>query len=439
MTAIHSATTRLWFVLGGIACLTAVLHCTNLISIAQRFGCSVPQLACHGSTIPWVTPDTGSYRKVAADIGRRGFLHASYLHRTFGFPLMLGCAHLLFGEAATALWFIPLLAAAACIAVGWLALALTGRASAAIIASLLFLAWPNTYQFTPLLITDASHAYLAATALAATVAWIQSERPRIGCLAGVLWAATQSIRPTFFLLPVLLPVLLWRRGRPATVARVSLAIWLASTVVPVFIVTSNYAQHGVAIVSYVEPETLACYAVPRLQEELGLASARALRSAASARYHTIANIRERVALERREAWDVLAAYPWQALSSFRGEFVAQLLDPVSPSPYARRDETSPWSWLPQVTIDLFWLCAALGLAVIMPRQPRVALFLLATFVAVMLPATTSHWVGGRLRLPLDLLFMPVVAVFLDWLSKSASDHYRDRSAQGDDPRRRLRG
>jgi hypothetical protein len=46
------------------------------------------------------------------------------------------------------------------------------------------------------------------------------------------------------------------------------------------------------------------------------------------------------------------------------------------------------------------------------QQPNVAFFLLISFVAVMAPATTSHWIGARLRFPLDLLFMPVVAALL---------------------------
>ena len=416
MSATDSTAARLWIVLGSIACLTAVLHWVDLLHVAQRFGCSLPRLTCPGPVIPWVTLDTGSYREVAGDIARRGVLRASYLQRTPGLPLMLSFGRLVLGDEAAILWFVPLLGAAACVAVGWVTFAFTRMAGAAAFASLMFLAWPPAYEFTPVLLTDATHAYVAVTAFAATLGWFLMQRIGAGCLAAVLWMAAQSIRPTFFPLPILLPILLCRRGQSRQVTRVSLGIWLASTVVPAFIVTSNYVQHGVAIVSSIEPETLACYAIPRLKEELGLGPARHLRETARERYRAVADPRERVALQRRDAWDFLRAHPWQALASFRNEFMQQLFAPITEGTRHPHAQGLYRSWPLRVAIDVFWLCAALGLVILAPQQPRVVLFMLLAFAAVMAPATTSHWVGGRLRLPLDLLFMPAVATFFGWLA-----------------------
>src|SRR5262249_33251123 len=102
---------RLWTLLGSLACLTALLHWANLLYLAHYFACSLPRLTCPGLTSPWITPDTGSYRFVEGDIAHRGFLHASYLYRTPGFPLMLGAARLAFGDETFLLWFVPVLGA----------------------------------------------------------------------------------------------------------------------------------------------------------------------------------------------------------------------------------------------------------------------------------------------------------------------------------------
>jgi hypothetical protein len=406
---------RLWTLLGCLACVTAVLHWANLLYLAHYFACSLPRLTCPGLTSPWITRDTGSYRIVEGDIAHLGFLHASYLYRTPGFPLMLGAARLVFGDETLLLWFVPLLAAVGCMAAGWLAFAFTRRRRAALVAGLLFLAWPNAYALTPLLITDAAHGYLALIAFALTLAWIRTSRTLFGWLAGALWMATQSIRPTFFPLPLLLPILLWRRGPSRSAARVSLGIWLASTAVPTFIIASNGVQHGLAVVSILEPETLACYAIPRMQEELGLGNARDLRETVWNRYRSIEDVPERAATERREAWAFIGAHTREALVSFRNELTEQLLTPMHPPNLKPLMGAPGRSWLVlHGPIALFWFSAALGWILLAMREPRIALFMSAVFIAVMGPATTSHWVGDRLRFPLDLLFIPLAVVFIDW-------------------------
>ena len=74
--------------------------------------------------------------------------------------------------------------------------------------------------------------------------------------------------------------------------------------------------------------------------------------------------------------------------------------------------------LHEEVLVVFYGLALLVLLLRFRRQlldSELLLFLIGALVAVMLPATTSHWVGGRLRFPIDLLFMPVAAVFLDVL------------------------
>ena len=406
----------LWAVLVGTALLAAALQAANLWYLANRFGCDPIRLTCPGPDVPWVINDTDSYMEVAREMLDLGVLRASYLRRTPGYPLLLASSIALFGQPFAALWIAPLLAAAAGMAVSWTAVVLGRRLGAAALAGALFCAWPNDSQYSPLLLTDAVHGYLAVIAFSVTVAWVQRQRASLGWLAAGLWMATQLVRPTFFLLPFLLPVLLWQRHASRAYARVSFAIWIASGIMPLSIVTSNLVNHGMPIVSIVEPETLACYAIPRMKEEMGLGTFTEIRAAAWEHYGAVADLKVRVAMQRQEAWEFLRAHPLDALGSFGGELTSQLFAALHPG-YARNLEQLYPAWLtpPAFAIHVYWIFAAVGLVTVARQQPNVAFFLLIVFVAVMAPATTSHWVGGRLRFPLDLLFMPVVAAFLSSL------------------------
>ena len=71
-----------------------------------------------------------------------------------------------------------------------------------------------------------------------------------------------------------------------------------------------------------------------------------------------------------------------------------------------------WRFPGRWFLGLFWLCGAFGLVLLLRSAPHEAAFLALAFIAVMLSAATSHLVEGRLRFPLDLLFLPVVAALL---------------------------
>ncbi len=47
------------------------------------------------------------------------------------------------------------------------------------------------------------------------------------------------------------------------------------------------------------------------------------------------------------------------------------------------------------------------------QSPQLALFLLIPLPAVMLPASLSHLMEGRLRFPLDLFYLPLVPVVVE--------------------------
>jgi len=108
-------------------------------------------------------------------------------------------------------------------------------------------------------------------------------------------------------------------------------------------------------------------------------------------------------------------YPLETLASYAGELRIQLIQPLRPSPYEKHYPS--WVSVASGWVILFWLCAGGGCLVIARRDPLLAAFLWMVFWLVMLPATTVHNVGDRIRLPVDLICIPVTAVFLDWLAR----------------------
>jgi hypothetical protein len=238
------------------------------------------------------------------------------------------------------------------------------------------------------------------------------ERGLLGGLGGALWVAVQSLRPTFFALPLLLPALLWKRGASPRYASVSLALWLASLAVPAFVVASNRIHHGVAVPSQVLANNLACYAVSRLEHERGLGEFDAFRWSCIEHFQRMPP-HERVPAQMAYARKALLEKPAESLGSFLRELRVQALYPLHVWDVPKREALYPgWMQAGPGWLLLFWGCAAAGLAVQARRDPGLALFLALAWLLVMLPATTSHFAGDRLRFPLDVLCMPVALAFL---------------------------
>jgi len=396
----------------GAAALAFLLHGAHLLTLARAQGCPSALLLCPTEVGPWAAGDYRSYWRVAERIREGGPLGASYLRRGPGYPLLLLLAAELTGQVSPARWLGPLGAGLAAGAVSWLAGALSGRLRGALLAALLFGLWLDAWRFSAALRPDGLHAFLAAAALAASVGWRRSERARAGLLAAVLWAAAQALRPTFAALPLILPALLFKRGAGRRYRRVSLGLWLASLAVPAFTIGANRIQHGIAIPSQVLAVNLACYAVPRLEEESGRGTFLALRRQCVERFRGLAPA-ERVRAQLRYAREALLARPGAALRSFLRELRVQTLHPLRLwDVEARRALYPAWGETGSLPVLAFWLLGAAGLFALARSEPGLALFLALAFLLVMLPATTSHLAGSRLRFPLDLLFLPVVASLL---------------------------
>lgn len=406
---IPGITGRLPVLLVLLAVVAALLHAGNLLYLAHASDCSPFTLRCDGGFGPFATPDTATYVRVADKILSEGILGTSYIVRTPGYPLLLSVPIALTGSPSPALWIGPLLAGLAAAAIAWMAFRMTGHPGPAVAAGIAFCCWPNTYQLSPLLLTDAAHGFAAVAALAATLWWRDSERAAAAALASGLWLFTELLRLTFLWIPAALPLLLFKRGASAFYVRCSLALWTLTFLPPCLMIGSNWLRHDVAAPSAIPAANLACYSVPRLRAEMGQGSFVSFRKRCTKSYLHL-DYGERIPTQLADARRFLLAHAGPAAASFAGEIATQLTSPLRPYYYHYLAPLYagwyvPGSWF----LVLFWLCGALGLALLFRSAPHEAAFLALVFIGVMLPAATSHLVGGRLRFPLDLLFLPLVA------------------------------
>jgi hypothetical protein len=311
-------------------------------------------------------------------------------------------------------WLGPLCAGLAAAAIAWMASSLAGRRRTAWISGTLFCVWLSAYQYAAALSPDGIHAFLAVTALGVTSGWRSSQRASVAVLAGALWIAVQILRPTFFPLALISPILLWKRGGSRRYAGISLALWGSSLLVPGFIIGSNWVHHDVAIISRVGYDNLACTAGPRLSEQRGQGNYHQLKKECLRHFRSFP-IKQRAKLQSDRALREFKQYPLETIVSYAGELRIQMIQPLRPSPYVKHYPS--WVSVGSGWVVLFWFCAAGGCLVIARRDPLLALFFFLVYWLVMFPAMTVHNVGDRIRLPVDLMFIPVTAVFLDWLAR----------------------
>ncbi len=406
--------------LTGAVVLVVGFHAANLLYIANGLNCEALTLACPERTAPWSQPDTNSYLRVAEALLEKGLLETSYLSRLPGYPALLAASIRITGGATPVLWLAALLAGAAAAAIAWITFVLTDRTAAALTAVLLFSVWLNAYQFSAQLLTDAPHAFLSVVAFAATLRWREREPAGAAWLAGALWMAAQSLRLTFFPLAVILPLLLWKRRPSGRYIAVSASLCLATAIVPALVIASNHRHHQVWSPSFSSSANLACHAVPRLQEELGMGRFRALRKKCHERFRGMEPA-EKIPAQLDHAFAFLGQRPMLAFRSFAHEIGAQTTFPIRPYAVRTTRHFYPaWMTTSRRTLGLFWLCALGGLLVIARRDRGLALFLMATFWLVMIPAGVTHLAGARLRLPLDLLFIPLVVLFVQVVVSAAA-------------------
>lgn len=407
-------TPALLLALGGLA---GALLSAHLIYLAHSEGCRPSLLACPVSDGQWQQPDTLGYVRLARQIRVHGLGSVTYEKRPPGYPLLLAGSLALTGAVTPVLWVTVVAGMLAVAALAWLAGYLTGRRSSAVAAGLLFCVWLPVYRYGPLLLTDALHAFLAAIALATAVAWRASHGAGWAAVSAFAWVAVQSLRATFFAVAPLLVLLLIERGASRRIRAVSASVCAATLLVPTFVVASNWLHHGLASPSVKLAYAAACESGPMLKARMGHGAFRNLRRDCQLRTNHLPP-RERVAAQWAEAREVLGAHPGKTAAMLAGSVWRQMTVPLRPfhtEPFRQR--YPGWLWVGSAGLVLFWLCGLGGLVLLWRQQRGLVLFLVGAAVMVLVPSSLVHTADARYRFVLDLLFVPVVVVFVDGVAR----------------------
>ncbi len=415
-----------------VALASFALHTANLIYRARADGCESALLLCRNAKGAWGSSvgDYKDYLAVALDIvyagGVTNFWKVPYYRRTPGYPLLMVLTYDATGMFTPVHWVGPIAAAGAGAAVVGLGFALGGRRSA-ILAGILFCLWLSAYRYSADMRTDAPHAFAAVMAVAASLAWKRTERGGFAGLAAALWMATQALRPTLFGIAAILPVLLFKRGVDRRYLIASGALLASTLVMPAFVIGSNAIRYGTPVASEIATRNLACYAVPRMMAQLGHAPFDEMRNRCLKRFRAIPR-EDRARMQTAWAIGAFRLHPWPALRSFAGELSVQMFAGIELSPYAKYQP----SWLRAGAgfMAVYWICVLAGLFVTARRERGTAIFAALFVLLVMLPATSSHYVGNRLRLPVDILCIPFAAVFVETAARNAIRWRRRQVAKG---------
>ena len=395
-----------WLLLAAAA-LTALTLTANLTYLARSQGCEPSLHGCPVGNGPWMQPDSLGYMRLARQIRAHGFESITYERRTPGYPALMAGSLSLTGAALPTLWLTVPAGALAAAAVAWLATLAGGGRRTAAAAGGLFAVWPAVHAFAPLLLTDALHAFLCVTALAATLAWRDTGRAGWALAAAAAWMAAQTLRPNFFLVAPLLAILLYRPALPRRTAAVSAALCCAALLVPVGVVASNWVRVGVAAPSIKVAYAAACESVPKLRQRLGEGNHFALREECRERQRELAPA-ERMRTQNAEAIAAFAEHPFETAHMLFDSGLEQLLYPSMAVHRERFVDLYPaWLGVGSHAMALFWVAAFAGLLLLARSDLRLALFLAATFALVMGPGALVHTAGSRYRLPIELLFLPL--------------------------------
>lgn len=389
-----------------------------------------------GGADPYTMCDTESY-VLAADQFFSPIPVAPVFRERIFYPLMLAVARQ-FGSDATVLWLLLPLHGLSVWAIAYIAGILSDKKWVPIGSALFYALNPSFYTYGVNLGTDVCHAQFAIVATAASMAWMKTGRRRWVVAAVLCWGVAQLTRQAFLPIAVALVPLWWVRLREPATRLATVAALAATLAIPVFYVVSNAIVFGVPAPSFATVEALHRYVVPRMRMQQRHAENPGLELTP-----LWLDERERVALENddyralqlyrpaapspdfrkrylrvmesdmeiiRKDWGLFWASGMQEVwsqASTPPSAPARVLVPEGGPGIARQESLLRKGFKLSLALCLIGLAAAFA-----RRHFGIVLFVLLFVAMTLLPSVLVWWLGGRMRLPAELVLMPFVVLAL---------------------------
>ncbi len=413
--------------------------CWIALLVVLVHGIWIQRVAVHvraGGADPYTMCDTESY-VLAADQFFSSIPVAPVFRERLFYPFMLAIARQ-FGSDTAVLWLMLPMHGLAVLAIAYIAGILSDKRWIPIGSSLLYALNPSFYTYGVNLGTDVNHAQFAILATAASMAWMKTGRRRWVIAAVLFWGVAQLTRQAFLPIAVALVPLWWGRLRDSATRVTTVAALGATMAIPMFYVVSNAVVFGVPAPSFATVEALHRYVVPRMRMVQRHAENHSLELTP-----LWLDERERVALENEDYRALRLYSPVPASPEFRDHYLrvvesdmeiirkdwglfwatglqevwSQASTPPSAPARVLGQEDGPGIALQESLFRKgFKLSMALGLiglaAAAARRHFGIVLFVLAFLAMTLLPSVLVWWLGGRMRLPAELVLMPFVMLAL---------------------------
>ncbi len=319
-------------------------------------------------------------------------------------------------------------------AIGFIAFFMSGRVTAAGLAALLTVFYPNFYCSVPQLGTDAMGTQFMMLAIAAGMKWRVDSRKTWGFLSGFLWLCAQATRPTFMPIAILMPFLLWPLWQDKS-RRISLILFMAFlTLFPLGLSIKNGVIYGIPSANLTRPEMLSRCLVAKLntmkrhsenpgplskywEEERDILAVQDADWAALKLYHPGKRDRGEfsktyVRLVHRMNEHVQHDSKWLWKGAHIPYYSLFLSRPPSFNPVPTDTPPALWqSW--GLRLDkVFLLFALMGIPIVLRRLPSIGLLWGGLLFLMLAPLVVFMWLAPATRLPVDALAIPLAALAL---------------------------
>ena len=252
----HYTDRYFYWIIFSVAFLGVLLHSAHLLHLLKLSNYDLTQCA-------WGA-DTPTYMRMIVAFSGETSLNPMYQERLLA-PILMWLFKISTGNISCFLFLIVVLELPAAMSIGYIAKKLSAKSFAGIVASLIYIVYPDSYQYGVLLQTDTLHVELMLIALAFTGIYLERKKWHWIIPVIIMWSLCQLTRPTLFLLAggfIFCMVINWRNK---AIRYQFLVLGLGVMIVPMGHVITNYYRYGIPAPSLCQVEMLYTWTVPRVK------------------------------------------------------------------------------------------------------------------------------------------------------------------------------